>query len=55
MGIFAGCCVIAAVVWYVGRKIARALFGVGLVLENIGARQFRDWPTEDEIREALKK
>jgi hypothetical protein len=34
MGAFLGCCVIAAVLFYVGRKIARVLWSILRIQEN---------------------
>lgn len=42
--------VLAAVIFYVGRKIARALFGIGVVLETHGQRTIENWPSDDEVR-----
>lgn len=55
MGTFLGCCVIAAVLLYVGRKIARVLFAMSVILENIGARQCENWPTEEDWRRVVQK
>lgn len=54
MGAFLGCCVIAAVIFYVGRKIARVLYGMSLVAENFAARSVDDWPTREEARKAMR-
>lgn len=54
MGTFLGCCLVAAVLWYVGRKIARALFAIGVMLENIGGRQYDDWPSDEQWKDAFK-
>lgn len=50
MGAFLGCCVIAATIFYVGRKIARAVFAIGVMVENIGSRVTKDWPSDEEWR-----
>lgn len=54
MGAFLGCCVIAAVLLYVGRKIARMLFGIGVVIEEIGRRSVADWPSQEEWQRAFR-
>lgn len=53
MGAFFGCVVIAGVLWYVGRKIARVLYTIGVIVETIGQRGVGtdDWPKEAEIRD----
>lgn len=47
MGAFLGCCVIAGVLWHVGRKIVRVLYGIGVMLDTIGTR-FEHWPTAED-------
>lgn len=47
MGAFFGGCVVAAVVWYVGRKIARMLFAIGVMIEEIGKRSVDNWPPQE--------
>jgi hypothetical protein len=50
MGTFLGCCVIAAVLLYVGRKIVRLLLAISLVLEQIGRHSSEStgqrWPDD---------
>jgi hypothetical protein len=55
MGFFLGCCVLAAVIWYVGRKIARVIFTVGVIIEEIGKRSVDDWPSDEAWRRAFRK
>jgi hypothetical protein len=45
--------VLAAVVFYVGRKIARVLFSIGVVVEEIGKRSVDDWPSDDDWKRAF--
>lgn len=52
MGAFLGCCVIAAVLWYWLRRIARTLLATGAVQEaayNRAARNKGDTPISDDI------
>lgn len=54
MEVIFGAVIVAAAMVYVGRKLGRMLYALVLVLENIGARQYRDWPSDDEIRKHFK-
>jgi hypothetical protein len=55
MGAFLGCCAIAAVLLYVGRRIARMLFALGVIIEEIGKRSVYDWPSQEEWERAFRK
>jgi hypothetical protein len=55
MGFFLGCCVLAAVIWYVGRKIARMLFAIGVVLEETSKRSVEDWPSDEWWKRSFRK
>lgn len=55
MGAFLGCCVIAAVLWYVGRKIARMLFAIGVMIEEFSKRSVDNWPSDADWQRAFRE
>ena len=54
MGAFWGCCVIAVVLWHVGRKIARCLFAVAVLLEMFGTNTVPEWVPQESFDRAFK-
>lgn len=55
MGAFLGCCVIAGMIWYVGRKIARVLFVMCGFIETYGQRRLENWPSREEFERAFRE
>lgn len=46
MYFFAGCALIAVVIWYVGKKIARVLFAISAIIEHAAGKD-GNWPNRE--------
>lgn len=55
LAVFAGFCVVAWALKAGADKLSRHLYGIGLILENMGARQFDNWPTVEELDEYRRR
>lgn len=54
MWFFLGCCVIAATILYVGKKITQNLFAIAVLLEMFGSNSFTEWVPQESFDRAFK-